>query len=145
MTPYPFPVNEGLRRRLDVMIALEGLGLVLGLQVMILDDVALALQQILGFQTEGACVLRHDHAVENGGFVAIFWHGCLQSSELHLLFDARADQPPVDGVRGDKSAQHGNLHHEPELDTVGAQLCPEEMREDPEMRDGHKPVHADLP
>jgi hypothetical protein len=48
---------------------------------------------------------------------------------LHRLH-SYSGQPPVHGIRGQKAADHGDLHHEPELNRVGVQLYAEAMAED---------------
>mmetsp|Transcript_1309 Transcript_1309/g.2627 ORF Transcript_1309/g.2627 Transcript_1309/m.2627 type:complete len:212 (+) Transcript_1309:2312-2947(+) len=58
------------------MLFLERVRLFPRSQVMVVDRVAVALQQVLGLQTIGAEVIIHDHAVERGGF-GFFGHWCL--------------------------------------------------------------------
>ncbi len=47
-------IDEGLRRGLHVMFTLEGLGLVLGGQMVVFNTIALTLEQILGLEAKGA-------------------------------------------------------------------------------------------
>jgi len=43
----------------------------------------------------------------------------VRGTALHRRLAARRNQPPVHGIRSEESASHGQLHDEPELDSVG--------------------------
>jgi ATP-dependent DNA helicase RecQ len=68
-----------------------------------------------------------------------------QVSASHLLLHPGCDEPPVDGVRRREATEHGDLHHEPELDHIRGELGPQQMPEQVEVGESHEAVHADLP
>jgi hypothetical protein len=61
----PFAADEGLGRRLHAVLGLEGVGLLARGEVMILDLITRALQQVLSLEAVRAGVLRHHHAVKH--------------------------------------------------------------------------------
>lgn len=61
------------------------------------------------------------------------------------MFDSTRDQPAVDGIGGDKAADHGQLHHQPETGVRRVQWRLQQVIENPEMSNGHKAIHANLP
>ncbi|MGK9020065.1 hypothetical protein ACRS9I_24445, partial [Pseudomonas aeruginosa] len=60
------PVDEGLRRGIDAMLLLERIRLLAARQMLVLDLVALAFEQIERLQPIGAGMAGHDHPVERG-------------------------------------------------------------------------------
>src|SRR5690606_25836703 len=62
-------VDEGLRRRVDAMLGHEGVRLGAGFQMVVVDRVAMGLEQVRRFQAERADMLRHHHAIERGTLV----------------------------------------------------------------------------
>ncbi len=73
-------IDIDLWRGLDLALRLEGVGFSPGLQPMVFDLEALAFQQRLRFEAEGAQMLVHHHAVEHG--LAGGGHGELLSGVL---------------------------------------------------------------
>src|SRR3546814_7637443 len=65
--------DEGLRRRLDAMLGLEGVGFGARRQPMVVDREAAIFQQVLCLEPIGADVVGHDHAIE-GGVSYLFRH-----------------------------------------------------------------------
>src|SRR5690606_28290727 len=63
----PLALDKGLRGGLDLVLALEGLGLLARRQPAVVDEVSVPLQQPPRLQPVWAEMLRHDHAVEDGG------------------------------------------------------------------------------
>jgi hypothetical protein len=61
----PLAADEGLRRRLDVVLALERFGLLARAQPAVVDREAAPLEQVLRLQAVGANMLVHHHPVEN--------------------------------------------------------------------------------
>ncbi|KAA8605077.1 hypothetical protein AL036_20835 [Salipiger aestuarii] len=70
-------LGKGPRVRFYIVPAREGPGFDLGLQITVFDLVAAALQQVFRFQTAGAAMLRHDHAIAHGGFAGALRHAGL--------------------------------------------------------------------
>ena len=62
----PLVADPGLRRGLDPVLFHEGIGFLACRQVMILNLVPFAFEQVLGLQAIGAKMIRHDHPVELG-------------------------------------------------------------------------------
>jgi hypothetical protein len=65
---YPLAPDEGLRRRLDPVLRLEGVSFLPRAQPVVLDLITLSPKQILRLQTIGAGVLRHHHPVDYRAF-----------------------------------------------------------------------------
>src|SRR5205085_12081170 len=66
MAADPPPADEDLGRRRDSMLRLERVRLLPSLEMMILDLVTRALQQVHRLQPVGTDMLRHHHAVDGG-------------------------------------------------------------------------------
>ncbi len=61
--------DEGLRRGVDIVLGLEGVGLFARRQMMIRDRVALGFEQPFRFDAIGTDMFGHHHPVKRGRFL----------------------------------------------------------------------------
>ena len=79
MPADPLAAYEGLRRRLNIMLCLEGVRLRAGRQMVIVDLVAFPLEQIERFQPVGAGMVFHHHSMKFGAFGCMGRHSLIPS------------------------------------------------------------------
>jgi hypothetical protein len=83
MPTDPHAINVGLRRGRNAVFRFEPVNLLARGEEVILDRIAARSQQVAGLEAIGASVIRHHHAMKDGGFLCI-GHGIF-SLEVCLM------------------------------------------------------------